>query len=404
MPTPTTFAQTPPSLSFSQSPVVFSVKNDAYLSSSFYYSCDLSIWYGQQSDSGSANATTYALRKYPNNTGYGIFEIGRFLSSGYITTLSGDTNFANPSNIINYKANFNYSFLSGSVFYSGSILSSSVYHAADGYKVSPETIQSSAQSTTPYWPIMTSGPATQSVNINDTGFLSVYASGSISLTTIYTGSYSNGTTVQTTYVQNFSALTTGSSLYFVRRTPSAPSQANFPLPKTNSGGDLVSYNIKVTGPVLSPVTSQAITYNVDCVYQYTPVRILWKNRYGQFDFFNFYMKNIQTMETEQRVYQPQLGSWQSSELVVDSLRNSKQRYIVDTNETLTVNTDFISEDYNEIFKQLLVTDEAYWNYDVNSYKPLGIRSNSILFKTGVNDKLIQYTLTFDLGQPFKLII
>ena len=57
-------------------------------------------------------------------------------------------------------------------------------------------------------------------------------------------------------------------------------------------------------------------------------------------------------------------------------------------------------------KQLLVTDEVYWMYDQpNSLvKPLTIKTSNLEFKTGVNDKLIQYTITFDIGQPFKLII
>jgi hypothetical protein len=73
---------------------------------------------------------------------------------------------------------------------------------------------------------------------------------------------------------------------------------------------------------------------------------------------------------------------------------------------LVCNTDYIEEGYNELFKQLLVSDEIYWMYDQNSnlVKPLTIRTNSLLFKTGVNNKLIQYAITFDIGQPYKLLL
>ena len=117
-------------------------------------------------------------------------------------------------------------------------------------------------------------------------------------------------------------------------------------------------------------------------------------------------KNVQDFSTEQRVYQPQLGSWNSSTLTYNEYQTATQRYTVDATETLTVNTDFLPEAYNNIFKQLLVTEEAYWMYDQpNSlFKPITIKTNSLTFKTGVNDKLIQYTFTFDIGQPYKLII
>jgi len=76
---------------------------------------------------------------------------------------------------------------------------------------------------------------------------------------------------------------------------------------------------------------------------------------------------------------------------------------------ITCNTDFLEEGYNELMKQLLVSEEIYWLYDQSDVynpkvKPLTIQTNSLLFKTGVNNKLIQYTITFDIGQPYKLIL
>ena len=162
---------------------------------------------------------------------------------------------------------------------------------------------------------------------------------------------------------------------------------------------LDSYTIQVSG-------SSYIKYNIECAYKFTPVRVLWKNRYGQFDWINFWYKNQQDFTTTQRVYQPQLGSWNSSTLAYNAYQTATQRYIVDAVQSITVNTEFLPESYNEIFKQLLLTDEVYWAYNQpqSLVKPLTIKSSNIAFKTGVNDKLIQYTFTFDIGQPFKLII
>ena len=73
---------------------------------------------------------------------------------------------------------------------------------------------------------------------------------------------------------------------------------------------------------------------------------------------------------------------------------------------MSCNTTYIEQGYNELMKQLLVSDEIYWTYDQtnNLVKPLTIQTNSLQFKTGVNNKLIQYTITFDIGQPYKLIL
>ena len=93
-------------------------------------------------------------------------------------------------------------------------------------------------------------------------------------------------------------------------------------------------------------------------------------------------------------------------MAYNQYQTATQRYIVDATQTITVNTNYLPESYNEILKQLLVTDEVYWEYDIaaNLVKPLTIKTSNLTFKTGVNDKLIQYTFAFDIGQPFKLII
>lgn len=392
MPTATTFLQLPPSLSLAQSPVVFSVTNAAYQSSSFYYTCQLSIWTGSEANSGSA--TQYALRKFPNKTGAGLFDISRFLNAKL-----DDLAYQVSSSVLNYSCSFNYNYESGQT---GSFVNSGIYNAIDGYGVFPEQINQDPSGSTVYWPLMTSGPVTQSVTKDDKGWISVWKRQASTTTAFYTGSYSDGSTHVAAFINLMTGGLTGSTFGYITRVPAAPSQSNFPLSFVTGGAELVSYTINTS----SPSVSSKIYFEVDCAFKYVPVRILWKNRYGQFDFFNFYKKHIETFETEQRVYQPQLGSWDSTTLSYNEYQTATQRYIVDSRETLTVNSDYISQDYNDIFKQLLVTDEVYWYYDQpNSLvKPLTIKTNSVRFLTGVNDKLIQYSFTFDIGQPFKLII
>jgi len=81
-------------------------------------------------------------------------------------------------------------------------------------------------------------------------------------------------------------------------------------------------------------------------------------------------------------------------------------YIADSKQAISVNTFFIPETYNDILKQLLVSDEIYWMYDEanNRVRPLTITSQNIVFKTGVVDHLIQYQFDFNFGQAYKLIL
>jgi hypothetical protein len=118
------------------------------------------------------------------------------------------------------------------------------------------------------------------------------------------------------------------------------------------------------------------------------------------------MVNRQSFQTEKRTYQPQLGTWEASTLSYNNYDSSVLNYVADSKQSISVNSFWISEDYNDILKQLLVSAEIYWVYDeANSLvRPLTITSQNITFKTGVVDKLIQYSFDFNFGQAYKLII
>ena len=386
------FNQLPPTMSLAQSPVAFSVFENTglYSGSEFQYICELTYWMGNESASGSYD---YFLTKYPNTSGVGIFDLSRVLNSA-LNQLAYDY----TSSVLYYKAGFNYNYLSGSVRVSGSttpLITSGIYKSLDGYALFPEPINQNVPSKSLHWPLMTDGPVSQSVLPTDIGSIGTYVG--------VTGA-TQPTQVRYTKIggssSNIAVTSTTSSMGQITRVPLAPSQSGFPLTVTD--GD--AYTIQAyTG---STALGNPLYFQVQCAYYYTPVRIMWKNRYGQFDFQNFYKANYKTFGTDQRTYQPQLGSWDATTLTYNTAQNNTQRYIVNTNELLEVNSDWLPENFNEIYKQLLVSDEIYWIYDQasNFVKPLAITTNSVRFKTGVNDKLIQYTVAFSVGQTFKLII
>jgi len=398
--------QTPSNIQPAQSPIVFSVLEASasfVTASEFQYTANLYIWDGNLNQSGSY---LYSLRKFPNATNTGIFDVSKFINST-LTELSA----TDGSNIKYYKADFGWQYASGSSYVTSSTITSLVYKAYDGYSLFPAQINDSLQTIDSYWPLLSDvGQVTQSVTITDKANLggnlkglSIWtgaASGSTLPTSVeITASYENGTKLFAS-----TALTTGNTTSSAQIThlPSTPGEGNWGSywPTTNN---LAAYTFVVKNG--STVLAKN-NYIVECAYYYEPVRIAYKNRYGQFDFLNFYKRHDNTFNTDQRLYQPQLGTWESSTLSYNQYQTRQQRYIVDATEVLSCNTNWLEEGYNELMKQLLVADEIYWCYDQtnNLVKPLTIQTNSLQFKTGVNNKLIQYTITFDIGQPYKLLL
>jgi hypothetical protein len=382
--------QTPALVSLAQSPIIFTVaESDANLltSSSFQYIGNLYYWTGSLTNSGST--PEYIINKYPNNSNVGIFDLNRIINS----TLT-DLAIANTSNVEYYAVEFYTQYLSASVYVTGSHLRSQTYKALDGYGIFQEPIGQNITSASAHWPLMTDGPATQSAFIDNYGTAGVYAgtAGGVAPSKIvYTSNLGTAD-----YIVSSSTATTGQ----IYQYPIGPAQSGFPLSTTG-----MTY---FTTQAYSGSTALGlpIKYTIECIQKYPNIRIKWKNRYGQFDYFNFYMVNRQSFQTEKRTYQPQLGSWEASTLSYNNYDSGILNYIVDSKQSIQVNSFWIPESYNEILKELLVTDEAYWVYNEASalVRPITIKTSDIVFKTGVNDHLIQYQFDFDYGQAYKLII
>ena len=383
------FTQTPATASLAQSPIIFSVleSTPVYTSSSFQYFGDLYYWTGSVSNSGSV--PDYTIVKYPNTADVGIFDLNRIINS----TLT-DLAIANPSNVKYFAVDFYYQYKSGSIFVTGSHVKSNVYKALDGYGVFQEPIGQQLFTSSVYWPLMTDGPVTQScfdVNRGTSG--------------VYVGNVGSTSPTKVVYTSNL-----GSADYAVSGNASSSAQiATYPIGPTQAGFPLSTIGLEYFAVQAfngGTALGSSIRYDLTCQQKYPNVRIKWKNRYGQFDYLNFNMISKQSFETERRTYQPQLGTWESSTLSYQPYDSANLAYIVDSKQGLQVNTNWLPESYNDILKQLLVSDEIYWVYNetTNSVRPLTIVTQNIVFKTGVVDKLIQYQFDFQYGQPYKLIM
>lgn len=380
--------QTPPLLNLAQSPIAVTLyeTSGVIASSSFQYVLDLYYWDGSPDVSGSSK---YTLVKYPNETNRGIFDVSRILNSTLTDLLE-----ANTSNVKFFKVDGYYQWFNGTTYVTGSHVTSSVGKYIDGYSLFQEPISQSIWEKTPYWPLMTDGPVTQSAFNFNTGFGGVYVGdygyGSVPDRITYTTALGS-----VDYLLSSSVSSSGQ----IQQYPIGQDETGFPVTSSIDWYVVQAYNGGT--PMGSP-----IRYEITCNQKYPNIRIKWKNRYGQFDNFNFNMVNRQTFNVNRQVYSPQIGTWGGTSLTYQNYSSNNLNYLVDTNESISVNSDWVSEDYNDIFKQLLVSDEIYWVYDETNgdLRPITIKTNSVTFKTGVVDKVIQYAFDFDYGQTYKLII
>ena len=63
---------------------------------------------------------------------------------------------------------------------------------------------------------------------------------------------------------------------------------------------------------------------------------------------------------------------------------------------MTLNTGFYPESYNEVFRQLNLSENIWITKD-NKVLPVSLKTSDIAFKTQLNDRLINYTMEIEFA-------
>ena len=121
--------------------------------------------------------------------------------------------------------------------------------------------------------------------------------------------------------------------------------------------------------------------------KYTPLDTFFQNKDGALQSFTLFKKQEESINITDSNFETNRG--QASDGFHQFVR-----YGVQARTTLTVETGWLDEDMNEVIKQILLT-ERIWSFASGVYTPLNLKMTSQKFKTRQNDRLINYTMTFE---------
>lgn len=129
------------------------------------------------------------------------------------------------------------------------------------------------------------------------------------------------------------------------------------------------------------------TLNITDECKYNPLDIFFQNKDGALQAFTLFKKQEESINITDSSFETNRG--QASDGFHQFVR-----YGVQARTTLTAETGWLDEDMNEVVKQILLT-ERLWSYDGTKYTPLNLKMTSQRFKTRQNDRLINYTMSFE---------
>ena len=126
--------------------------------------------------------------------------------------------------------------------------------------------------------------------------------------------------------------------------------------------------------------------------KFKPYKLTFINKFGAYqDLWMFKKNSISIAATEEKFKRNILtnGSYNTYNHQSTILsKNAKQ--------SLTLNSGYYPESNNELFKQLILSEKVWIEYD-NKTLPILITSNSLGFKTSLNDRLIDYTIQVEFA-------
>lgn len=126
----------------------------------------------------------------------------------------------------------------------------------------------------------------------------------------------------------------------------------------------------------------------ECKYQ--PYKITFINKFGALQDVWFFKRTNETLTTKKEEFK--------RNIIVNGTYNisNHQNKVLTKNgsEKLTLNTGFYPEEYNEVFKQMQLSEDC-WIEVNNKTLPINITSSELSYKTQLNDKLINYTINID---------
>jgi hypothetical protein len=148
--------------------------------------------------------------------------------------------------------------------------------------------------------------------------------------------------------------------------------------------------------------TQVVKISTEPCSKYEPYKVTFINKFGALQDMYFSLKSIESLNTTGETYKANVVDFGT--LTYDTYKPQVAQYNKLGKESITLNTNYISEQYNEVIKQLMMSEQVWLTRldnpapDSNNLETvLAVipKTQSVTYKTSLNDRLVQYTVDFD---------
>ena len=130
---------------------------------------------------------------------------------------------------------------------------------------------------------------------------------------------------------------------------------------------------------------KTFTFTEVCQSRYTPVVCDFVNRYGVWQTVIFFAVSKSRINTSSSKF-----NMMPSSVNYSTSKNVTQNFNLNGKESITVNTDWVREGYSDVMQQIVLSETIRLDG-----KPVVAQTKSLEMQKGINNRMINYTMTFD---------
>jgi hypothetical protein len=172
---------------------------------------------------------------------------------------------------------------------------------------------------------------------------------------------------------------------------------------TNAGS--ISYKTFATDATSATLTG-ADTINivrVDCTRYGDGNKITFVNKFGGLQDLWFFLKSVKATTSTKETYNANTISTSTGSATYSVNAPTKTVFNKTANQKIRLSSGYYPEGANPFFEELLLSDQVWLTqpdpYDPSTEQvvPVIISTSSFTYKTSLNDRLIEYTMEFDMA-------
>ncbi len=171
-------------------------------------------------------------------------------------------------------------------------------------------------------------------------------------------------------------------------------------PSANAGWTYYTVQAKLSSLTSSTSMSQVYTFYKQTECKYDVYRLAWLNEYGGWDYLNFPKASQTSTEVKRETYMRDGSNYMTAGTGTSFVRNpwdmGQTAYGVTSQDTIKMNSDFLPESYNAVYKSLMHAREVYLQNE--DWLPVTLKESRASYMIGVNGQMVQYSVEVQLGR------